>query len=139
MLNRSIAKRRTFLHTLAIASTAAICKSAPLKAFAAKGRVGANDLINIGYIGAGRRALQLMDLPPEARIVAVADVHLSRAEVVAKKYQGVACQDYRKLLDMKDVDAVVIATPDHWHALPSIHACQIALEFLLPRFLILHY
>lgn len=124
MLNRSFTKRRTFLQTLAIASTAAACNSMSLKTLAAKGRVGANDLINIGYIGAGRRALQLMDLPPEARIVAVADVQLSRAEVVATKYQGVAFQDYRKLLDSKDVDAVVIATPDHWHALPSIHACQ---------------
>lgn len=64
------------------------------------------------------------DLPPEARIVAAADVQLSRAEAVAQRFGGVAYQDYRDLLDSKDVDAVVVATPDHWHALPSIHACQ---------------
>jgi predicted dehydrogenase len=94
---------------------------------------GANDRIGIGYIGAGRRANQLMSLPAEGRIVAVADVDLSRAESVAARRQCDAYQDYRQLLDRRDVDAVFITTPDHWHALPSIHACQAAKDVYLEK------
>jgi len=118
--------RRAFLRRTAAAAAGAVAAPLfiPSSALAAPGRPGANDRINVGYIGAGRRAGQLLDLPPEARIVAAADVQLSRAEAVAQRYGGRAYQDYRELLDSKDVDAVVVATPDHWHALPSIHACQ---------------
>ena len=78
----------------------------------------------MGYIGVGRRGRQLMHLPPDAQIVAMADVDRRRAELVAKARGCRAYTDYRRLLDAKEVDAVVVATPDHWHALPSIHACQ---------------
>ena len=118
--------RRAFLRKSALAATSVVAAPyfVPASVLAAPGRPGANDRINVGYIGAGRRALQVMDLPPDARIVAAADVQLSRAEAVAHKYDAIAFRDYRELLDSKDVDAVVVATPDHWHALPSIHACQ---------------
>ena len=85
---------------------------------------GANDRIGIGYIGVGRRGLQLMGLPKEGQMVAVADIHRKRAEEVAQKRQCRPYQEYRKLLECKDVDAVFVATPDHWHVLSSIHACQ---------------
>jgi predicted dehydrogenase len=90
----------------------------------ATNRPGANDRIGIGYIGVGRRGQQLMGLPKEAQIVAVADVNRPRAEEVAKKRQCRPYQEYRKLLECKDIDAVFVATPDHWHVLASIHACQ---------------
>lgn len=85
---------------------------------------GANDRIGVGYIGVGRRGKQLMPLPNTGRIVAVADLFRPRAEEVAKARQCRAYQDYRRMLEAKDIDAVVVATPDHWHVLPSIHACQ---------------
>lgn len=96
----------------------------PATALAGAGRVGANDRIGIGTIGCGRRSAQLRNLPPEGQIVAAADCHLDRARQVAAQYQGQAYQDYRELLDSPEVDAVIIASPDHWHALHSIHACQ---------------
>jgi hypothetical protein len=102
-------------------------------ALAAPGRPGANDRIGVGYIGCGRRSAQLRNLPPEGRIVAAADCHLKRAEAVAQKYHGKAFQDYRQLLEQADVDAVVIATPDHWHALPAIHACQAGKDVYLEK------
>lgn len=85
---------------------------------------GANDRIGVGYVGVGRRGLQLMGLPKQGRIVAVCDVYPMRAESVAAARKCRAYLDYRKMLEAKDIDAVIVATPDHWHALVSIHACQ---------------
>ncbi len=96
----------------------------PSGVLAAPGRPGANDRVGLGYIGVGRRARQVMQLPPNARIVALADVYEPRLGEVGKDQPLGRYTDYRKLLEDKNVDAVVVATPDHWHALPSIHACQ---------------
>lgn len=114
--------RRRFLSTAAAAAVAPYV--IPSGVLAAEKRAGANDRIGIGYIGAGRRAHQLMGLPKDGQIVAAADAYLPRAEEVATKNRGKAYQDYRKLLESRDVDAVFIATPDHWRALATIHACQ---------------
>jgi glucose-fructose oxidoreductase len=92
-------------------------------ALAGPSRCGANERLGIGYIGVGRRGNQLAPLPPEGRIVAAADCHLERAQQFAVQYGCRACQDYRELLDAPDVDAVIIATPDHWHVLPALQAC----------------
>ena len=118
--------RRRFLTRSAAISSGAVAAPyvIPCGVLAAEGRPGANDRIGVGYVGVGRRARQLMKLPAEGRIVAASDVDMKRAEEIAAKFQGKAYQDYRKMLESKDVDAVVVATPDHWHALPSIHACQ---------------
>lgn len=114
--------RRQFLSTVATAAIAPYF--VPASVLCGRGRVGANDRIGVAYIGCGRRSAQLRNLPTEAQVVAAADCYFSRAREVAAKYNGHAFRDYRELLDSKDVDAVIIATPDHWHALPSIHACQ---------------
>lgn len=118
--------RRSFLgQTLVgLGGGVAIPQFVPRGALAAMDQPGANDRIGVAYIGCGRRGQQLLRIPKEGRFVAFADVYLSRAEELAKKYEARAYQDYRKLLEEKDVDAVVVATPDHWHVLPSIHACQ---------------
>jgi predicted dehydrogenase len=56
--------------------------------------------------------------------VAVADFNMKRADEWARNYGAKPYQDYRALLDRKDVEVVVYATPEHWHYLPCIHACQ---------------
>lgn len=94
---------------------------------------GANEQIGVGFIGAGRRGNQLSRLPAEGRIVAVADVHLQRAEQMASRLKCSAFQDYRQLLDRSDVDAVVIATPDHWHAIAAIAACRAGKDVYLEK------
>ena len=89
------------------------------------------DEIGVGIIGCGRRNGQLaigkggQGAPPEyARVVAVADLNTRRAKAWAKHYKCPDYDDYRALLDRKEVDVVVYATPEHWHYLPCIHACQ---------------
>jgi predicted dehydrogenase len=99
----------------------------PSQALGAPDRPGANDRIRIGVIGIGGRGNLLIDqLPKPGQIVALADCCLSRCEEAAGK-RGAdwdVYQDYRRILDRKDIDAVIVATPDHARVIPCIHACQ---------------
>lgn len=91
--------------------------------------VGANDRVRIGLIGCGGRGLHvggLMRQAPGAEFVAVCDVYETNA-AKAGQWAGAAARtfkDFRKLLEQKDVDAVLVATPDHWHAPITVLACQ---------------
>jgi predicted dehydrogenase len=100
----------------------------PSGVLASEDQPGANDRIGLAGIGIGRQGGGLMRgaaSSKQARIVAIADVHIKRGEETVKSLGGQsAYQDYRKLLERKDVDAIITATPDHWRALVCIHACQ---------------
>lgn len=91
--------------------------------------LGANDRIRLGFIGVGNRGSQLLDAflaHSDKEVVAFCDVfepYLARAnEKLDRKAETYG--DFRKLLDRTDLDAVVIATPDHWHAIQTIAACD---------------
>lgn len=91
--------------------------------------LGANERIRLGFIGVANRGGQLLDafLPhADAEIAALCDVSQSTLDRAYQRLGGKpACYgDFRKLIDCKDIDAVVIATPDHWHALQTIAACN---------------
>src|SRR5215471_19720220 len=83
--------------------------------------LGANDRVRLGIIGAGARGQELMHefvKLPDAEFVAVADVFTRRhdeAKAIAPSIKQ-AFKDHRQLLDLKDVDAVIVATPLHCHA-----------------------
>jgi predicted dehydrogenase len=94
---------------------------------------GANDRINVAVVGVrsrGRRHIELIGKRPDARVAAVCDIdtaHSERAVQLASKIQGSkpkTYRDLRQLLEDKEVDAVSIATCNHWHALATIWACQ---------------
>jgi predicted dehydrogenase len=121
---QQVSRRKLFEHGAAVAGAVAVPWLIPSGLLAAPGRPGPNDRIGVAYIGVGRRGQQLMGLPKQGRIVAVSDIYRPRADQIAAKLKCRAYYDYRKMLESADVDAVIIATPDHWHALPSIHACQ---------------
>ena len=80
-----------------------------------------------GHIGVGGQGRGDMRIGYPIAVCDVDQKHAGQAaETIAKK-KGRKCQvygDFRKLLDRKDIDAVVIATPDHWHALTTIRACE---------------
>jgi predicted dehydrogenase len=91
--------------------------------------LGANDRIRLGFIGVGNRGDQVLDAflrSRDAEVVAICDLYPPYLDFASQKIGTHPSQfkDYRALLDMKDIDAVVISTPDHWHALQTIHACQ---------------
>ncbi|MBI3910287.1 MAG: Gfo/Idh/MocA family oxidoreductase [Armatimonadetes bacterium] len=112
--------RRRFLQ--ASAATLAVPTILPSGVLAQPGRPGANDRIGIGYIGLG--GMGNNHLRPDA--VALCEVDANRLAEAAKRVEGnpFLCKDYRYLLDRQDVDAVMIATPDHWHGMQTVHACQ---------------
>jgi predicted dehydrogenase len=85
-------------------------------------------MIGVGTQGSGR--LREFLAHPDVRIGAICDVdrtHLDRAIAVVEKEKGYKPQgfgDFRQLLDKKEIDAVAIVTPDHWHAIPTVTAFQ---------------
>ena len=113
-------KRREFVRNAAI--SAASLTAGP-------GVIGANNRVRVGLIGCGGRGMavaRLMRAVPDVEFAAVCDVYEPNA-ARAKEWAGGQCEayrDFRKLLDRNDLDAVLIATPDHWHAIPTVLACQ---------------
>ncbi len=95
--------------------------------------LGANDRIQVAVVGVrgrGRDHIAIFGSRPGARVIAVCDIddaQSERAVALAEKVQGSkprVYRDFRKLLEDREVDAVSLATPNHWHALQTIWACQ---------------
>src|SRR5690242_16847419 len=94
----------------------------------AKSKVGAADKIRLGFVGIANRGSQLLDAAlanHDIQVVALCDVHKTALDKWSTKLPGAQTYgDFRKMLERKDLDAVFIATPDHWHALIAIAACD---------------
>lgn len=91
--------------------------------------MGANERIRMGFIGLGNRGDQVHDAFLEhgdSQTVAICDLREDYLDLAAKKSRGTPTRyaDYRKLIEDKNVDAVAISTPDHWHALMFVDACR---------------
>jgi predicted dehydrogenase len=96
------------------------------------------DRIRIGFIGVGNRGDQNLAAfltHEDAEIVAICDLHQPYLDFASQRIGTNPQQyrDYRKLLDRKDIDAVVISSPDHWHALHTIHACQAGKDVFIEK------
>ena len=118
-------KRRNFIYQSAAAASAALL--APVA------KAAASERVRVGCIGASGRARSLNLIcarNPQIDLVAIADVdlrNLPRTVGEVTKIQGSkpkTYQDFRKLIDDPSIDALVIGTPDHWHAIPTILGCM---------------
>jgi len=115
--------RREFLKSTGAAAGAALAATGP-----ALQALGANEKVVVGVIGCGGQGTGLAQSfagLPDAKVACVCDPdsqRCARAKKAARADRAVA--DLRKVLDEKSVDAVVIATPDHWHGPAAILACQ---------------
>ncbi len=132
--------RRQFLKTAA-ATTAAAPLLLPSHIWSAEAGAKPNARINVGFIGVGKQGrynLSMLLGHQEVQVIAVNDVDTTRRLHSLKTcnehygqaqfkgaYKGCAdYKDFRELLARRDIDAVVINTPDHWHAIPVILACE---------------
>jgi predicted dehydrogenase len=111
--------RREFVKATATVAVAASASRA----------MGANGRLGVAFIGVGNRGGQLLQatLPnTDVDVVALCDVHRPTAEKWQAKLEGKPAihNDFREVLARTDVDAVFVATPDHWHAIQTIYACE---------------
>ncbi|MCC6419556.1 MAG: Gfo/Idh/MocA family oxidoreductase [Gemmataceae bacterium] len=114
--------RRSFLKTSAATATAATLVAPAVNV------LGANERLNIGLIGTGgrcRRLMQSLAQIPNVRMTALCDVYEPNLDLARKLADPKAftTRDYRQLLARKDIQGVLIATPDHWHVPMTIAAC----------------
>jgi len=129
-----MANRRTFIKsTAAAAAGLGLSGTFPLSSFGRSGVLGANDRITMALIGARNMGwYNLTDLLKQDHVQCktlcdVDDGVLAEkaAELVKNGYRKPLLEkDYRKVLADKDIDAVIIGTPDHWHCLPMVEACE---------------
>ena len=129
--------RRDFLQVTAAAAIAAPC-FVPASALGRDGNPAPSDRISIGAIGIngmGRSNLENCAQDPDVVVSAVCDVDRKRREAVLEKYKATAkaYNDYREVLARKDIDAVIIATPPHWHALIAIQALEAGKDIYLQK------
>ncbi|PYV25557.1 MAG: gfo/Idh/MocA family oxidoreductase [Acidobacteria bacterium] len=126
-----MASRRSFLGQV-LGSSAALAASGWLPAAAgssgASRILGANDRVRVGLIGAGGRGQEILKEAmrcPNTEAVAVADAYRRRLDEVKRFAPGIKTYtDFRRLLDDRGIDAVLIATPQHLHALHFVPALQ---------------
>ena len=135
--------RRDFLGKSALALTTAGLSQVPstqastpmgaLSALSTKTAVGANDKVRVGLIGCGgmgRGDLNTFFMNPEVDCPIICDIDDAQIAKTAKMVEGKrgklpdTVKDFRRVIDRNDIDVCLVATPDHWHALPMIYACQ---------------
>jgi len=134
--------RRGFIQTTTAVSAAVPC-FVPASALGLNGKPGANDRLQIALIGCGgmgQANLRNCAKYDDVVVTGVCDVWRERREKAAEKYKESAkpYHDYRELLGHADVDGVIIATPGHWHALQTIHACEAGKDVYVQKPMTLH-
>jgi len=127
--------RRDFLKkTTSAAAAIGFPYIVPASALGADGSIAPSNRITVGCIGTGGKGTGDMNgflRKPQAHVIAVCDVETRNRnkarDIVNKKYGNRDCtayNDFRKIIERDDIDAVSIATPDHWHAIPAIMAAR---------------
>jgi predicted dehydrogenase len=137
--------RREFLKTTSLAATAAIAIPTiiPGSALGKDGTTAPSERINLGIIGCGGMGSSNLTncvRYPDVVLTAACDVWDARLEVVTEKFRGTCkgYKDFREMLQLKNLDAVIIGTPPHWHALQAIAACEAGKDVYLQKPMTLH-
>ncbi len=118
--------RREFMKRSAIGTAAA---GIGFPALGKAAQSAPSDRVRVGVVGTGRQGrgdLREFVRQPDAEIVAVCDVYKPNLDLGLKDAGGKAqtYTDFRQVLDRKDIDAVIVGTPDHWHPLVMVEACK---------------
>jgi predicted dehydrogenase len=119
--------RRTFLQASSVAAVSAATHAAARGADAP-----ASERVRVGFVGVGGRASALLSMfsaRPDVEVVALAEVDSRRLPKALETVRSASDKvptthgDFRQLVDNKSIDALVVGTPDHWHAIPTILGC----------------
>ena len=129
--------RRSFL------ASAAVGTAVPMSAASASRVLGANDRIRLGLIGCGGMGRgDLTDMLRAGKTEAVALCDIDKSQMARTQERVVApfdqtaelqTQDFRRVLERNDIDAVIVATPDHWHAIPTVEACKAGMDVYIEK------
>ncbi len=137
--------RRTFIQMTAGATVASASKPLVAARPQQTGPIGANERVRMALIGSGNRGNEVMGSFAEVAagknpnvFVAACDVFKERLDATVQRHSTggnklEAYDDYRRLLDRKDVDAVLIATPDHWHSKQTIDAVSAGKDVFMEK------
>ena len=134
--------RRSFIKKSVLAGSGIALAGSTYSTFANENVLGANDQVRVAVIGLNGHGrgnhIPSFKKIPGVKIAALCDVDLTilnetAAELAKENIQVDKYQDIRKLLERKDIDAVSIATPNHWHALAAIWACQAGKDVLVEK------
>jgi predicted dehydrogenase len=121
-MTKSTLSRRRFLASAAVAVTAAAASTTARRAVAA---TPAASKLNIGVIGVAGRGGDNLNGVSSENIVALCDVDERNLALAAQKFPGAATyRDFRRLMDRNDLDAIVVSTPDHTHAVAATRALR---------------
>ena len=140
----SITRRKFLNYNAKLLATAGVAALAPVPSFSfiQQKELFASEKIKIGLIGTkGMGFVNLKNAlkQPGVECIGLCDVDeniLSERSVDVEKIQGTVptkYKDFRKLLENKDIDAVIIGTPDHWHCLPFIYACEMGKDVYVEK------
>ena len=120
--------RREFLR---VGAAAGLCNVFPMivprHVLGMNGTTGSNEQVVLGIVGMGERGGQLLgNIPESGRVAAICDADQRKTAAVTKAHQAdwKIEQDYRRMVEQPDLDAVIICACDHHHVLASILACQ---------------
>lgn len=120
--------RRKFLRTTTVAATSPLLL--PSSVLGDDEKVAPSERVTMGFIGVGGQGsgnLSTFLSDPRVQVVAICDVdksHLAKGLAMAKLPPEAGYRDWRKLIAREDIDAVMIATPDHWHAIITVAAAR---------------
>ena len=127
-MSHSKVNRRLFLHSSTLGVSSGILASSTFPFLSIASTKASSDRLQFGAIGVGGRGASIANSARRlSDIVAVCDLDTQRIDRVNKslaKGRATGYQDYRKILDRKDIDFVTIGTTDHWHTRIAIHAMQ---------------
>ncbi|MFZ1932175.1 MAG: Gfo/Idh/MocA family oxidoreductase [Thermoguttaceae bacterium] len=134
-------RRREFLTQSLLVSTAAVVAPSfvPRRVLGFAGSPGANEQIAVGVVGVGLRGQQLIrnikNLPTKGRVAAICDCDARKIAETLKEHSAdwKTFEDYRKLIEQKDLDGVLICVPHHQHVLPAMLACQAGLDVYVEK------
>ena len=139
--NSALTRRKFIATTTAAAFAAPIVLKASV--ISGKGKTAPNDKINLGIIGCGGMGMANLRAcmeHPDIVLAAACDVWKERLDAVVEQHKTTCTgyADYRELLQHEDLDAVIIATPAHWHALQAIEAAEAGLHIYLQKPMTMH-